>query len=472
MKLFVVVSSFFLLTNIFAQTDTIYLAYLGGYTFEDPIIPYSAYTAHFDALNKPYLYSACQELGLLSFSYDIDGNVIPTDTLTPFAFGGLKPTNVFQKEELLYVSLGGFAGLFPQKAGLAIVDISNPENMSIISHWDSAAFNQGSAIVIVHNTTAFLGAMEKGVIALDVNNPSAPVYLSNIIPDPNYPDIPGLFSTPNARGMTMYGDDFLILCYDHGGLRKIDVSNPAAMIETDMYMNWDIYTSAAPAYNNVAIKNDIAYVTVDYCGMDVINLATDSMINIFWYNPWECAPDNWQDNPGHSNSIVISADSNLLFMSGGDSEVLMFDITNPEEPKKVGAYAFPFDSVVAWSADVHENLVSLALVNNSIFGVPYYSNVGGVYLLQWNGAFQNMDPLNTGSISVFPNPADAFLYVQTENANTNLTYRIFDLTGRIMQTGIIDIQLTVSIRNLTPGIYLLEIFSDTDKMNPVLFMKK
>ncbi|MFN3940963.1 MAG: hypothetical protein ACK4IY_10265, partial [Chitinophagales bacterium] len=338
-------------------------------------------------------------------------------------------------DELLYVSLGGFAGLFPQKAGLAIVDISNPEIMSIVGQWDSAAFNQGSAIVIVHNTTAFLGAMEKGVIAIDVNESSNPAYIGNVIPDPNFPDVPGLFSTPNARGMAMYGNNILIVCYDHGGLRKIDVSNPAAMTETDKYMNWDIYNSAAPAYNNVVIKNDIAYVTVDYCGMDVVNLATDTMTNIFWYNPWNCAPDNWQDNPGHSNSIVISADSNLLFMSGGDSELLVFDITIPEEPKKVGAYAFPFDSIVAWSADVYENYVSLALVNNSILGVPYYSNVGGVFLLEWSGVSENINEIPDVEVRIYPNPADVNLFISSSDATPLHMYAIKDITGRILLSG-------------------------------------
>ena len=112
------------------------------------------------------------------------------DTLVPSVFAGLKPTNVWQESNTLYVSLGGYAGLIPQRAGLAVVDVSDPANMSLTAQWDSIAWNQGSAKVIKHGNTVFLGAMERGVIAIDVSDPADPQWLSTFLPDPDFPDIP------------------------------------------------------------------------------------------------------------------------------------------------------------------------------------------------------------------------------------------------------------------------------------------
>ena len=109
------------------------------------------------------------------------------------------------------------------------------------------------------------------------------------------------------------------------------MSDPSNMTETGMYMNWDLYDVAAPAYNNVAVIGDYAYVPVDYCGLDVVYLAGDTMSNAFWFNPWECTELNWDGAPGHANEVRVVGDS-LLFISGGDSEVLVFDVTGPFHP--------------------------------------------------------------------------------------------------------------------------------------------
>lgn len=455
-----------------AQTGVVNFDFRGEYIFNDPFLPYSAYTAHFDDLDRPYMYSACLDLGLVVFQYDTTGIIDPVDTILPAAFSGLKPTNVFQKDNLLFVSLGNFTGLFPQKAGMAILNTDDPENVLLISQWDSTIFNQGCAIVIVHDNYAFLGAMEKGIIALDISDPLNPFFIDSLLPDPDFPDMPGLFSTPNARGMAMYGDDYLMLCYDHGGLRKIDVSNPYDLHETGKYMNWDLYLNAAPAYNNIVVKNNIAYVTVDYCGMDVIRLDTDTMTNVMWYNPWDCNFDNWDGNAGHTNGIVLSEDEKFVFLSGGDSEVLTFNITEPDAPVFYGQYAFPYDSTVDWSLDVNENFVSLALVDNSIFGTPYYSDKGGVQLLWWDAVYPTSLPdIVKEDMQIFPNPATQFLYIQTGEINSYFYFEIMDTGGRIMSAGYQLQHQPVETENLPAGIYCVKIITDKQVATVKTFIK-
>ena len=101
-----------------------------------------------------FIYSACLELGLVTFEYDASGNIWPVDTLVPSVFAGLKP-RTSGRNPTLCMSLGGYAGLIPQRAGLAVVDVSDPANMSLTAQWDSIAWNQGSAKVIKHGNTVF-----------------------------------------------------------------------------------------------------------------------------------------------------------------------------------------------------------------------------------------------------------------------------------------------------------------------------
>ncbi|HPR29958.1 MAG TPA: T9SS type A sorting domain-containing protein [Chitinophagales bacterium] len=448
-----------LLSGLQAQVDTVLLDEAGHFYFEDPFLPYSAYTSDLDELDRPFIYSACLELGLVTFEYDASGNIWPVDTLVPSVFAGLKPTNVWQESNTLYVSLGGYAGLIPQRAGLAVVDVSDPANMSLTAQWDSIAWNQGSAKVIKHGNTVFLGAMERGVIAIDVSDPADPQWLSTFLPDPDFPDIPGLFSTPNARGLCMYGDDMLLVCYDHGGLRMLDVSDPSNMTETGMYMNWDLYDVAAPAYNNVAVIGDYAYVPVDYCGLDVVYLAGDTMSNAFWFNPWECTELNWDGAPGHANEVRVVGDS-LLFISGGDSEVLVFDVTDPSTPVMKGAYAYPGDSIVAWGMDVKDNLVSLALIDNSVLQVPYYSDKGGVMLLNMEVVIPaDMQENHDLRIHLYPNPAYDRIHVSGLQTGSAF-YSLRAMDGRILATGTIIDNGAISISALPSGWYQLVLTMD------------
>ena len=461
-----------LYTQTSGQADSVALELAGAYIFDNPIIPYSAYTSDFDKLGRPYFFSACQELGLLTFKFDALGTIIAVDTLSPSIFAGLRPTNVSQVDALVYVALGSFAGLFPQRAGMAVLDAADPESLTLLGQWDSSAFNQGCADILIHNNKAYLAAMEKGIISLDVSDPVHPVFLDNIIPDPLFPDIPGLFTTPNARGLGLYHSDTLLLCYDHGGLRKIDISDPANMMETGMYMNWDLYDIAAPAYNNVVVKNTTAFATVDYCGIDVIDLEGDTMTNVFWFNPWDCAPDNWDGRPGHTNGITYYAENDLLFVSGGDSEVLVFDISETTHPVWNGAYAFPGDSIVAWSLDVHDGFVSLALVDNSVVGVPYYSDKGGVELLRWEAFYTNqIEQTPNRQITIFPNPVQENIFLRSTMDLTNILYSIKNMQGEIVQSGTLPSYNIIALQQLPANMYILQLYDSDATMFAEMFIK-
>lgn len=442
--------------NINAQTDTVNISYISEYYFEHPFLPYSAYTSVFNKNDAPYIYSACRELGIVTFDISDINDPIPVDTIGTASLNGLLPTNLKQTGNYLYCSLGGYDGFFPQKPGLAILDLSNPSNPEVTDIWDTIIFDQGAAIAISDGEFAYLGAMDDGVILLNVNNKNDIKFISSFLPDPDFPEVAGIFSTPNARGLSLYGSDKLMVANDAGGLRMIDISDKENPVEIGKYVNMGIEDIAQSAYNNIVIVDHYAYIAVDMCGLDVVDISDEEMETIYWFNPWNCDSSNWIGRPGHTNEIEVVGDS-LLFVSGGDSELLIFDITNRENPVLVGEYINEFDSIVAWGVDVHENYVSLALVNNEIVQIPYYSNIGGITILEWD-AIPYVSIFNTErnriDIEISPNPADNLIQIQSNLLWQNCD--IIDVNGRAVKH--VEYTNSIDCINMENGLYLIRFF--------------
>lgn len=444
-------SCFSLGFSAFGQsTDTVNISYVSGFEFS---WTYSSYTALFDQQQRPYIYTANSELGVITFDITDINDPTPIDTLWQIDFGTLKPQNLFLDNDLLYVALGGFQGLALQRAGLAIVDVSNPETPTILAQWDSTAYMQGAAVVEVANGVAYLGAMEEGVIILDVSDPSNISFMSVATLDDQFPHVPGLFSVPNARGLSIKGDT-LIVCNDAGGLRMVDVSDPYNPIEVGKYVNWSLDSIAQPAYNNVLLVEDYAYVPVDYCGLDVVNVADTNMFNVHWHNPWACDPTNWNGRPGHTNQVRRVDD--LIFVSGADSEVLVYDITDRENPIQVGLYANVGDSIVSWGIDANDQYICLALVDNSLAQIPYISDHGGIIILEYQ-SLVGVRPMEVGTFEVYPNPSTGLVSLNFEESMEREIV-ILDQVGRnILSERSVASKVQLDISNLPKGLYFIQV---------------
>jgi hypothetical protein len=83
------------------------------------------------------------------------------------------------------------------------------------------------------------------------------------------------------------------------------------------------------------------------------------------------------------------------------------------------------------------------------------------------GAPTNIDNVNIKTISVSPNPAKNILMVQGLSEKT--TYKILDLNGKIVTTGITDPNSNlVTINQLNTGAYFLVL----DNLGKVKFIKE
>ena len=394
-----------------AQSDTLLFTPVSGYAYA---APYSAYTAHFDRLGRPFIYTANKEYGVVLFDYSDLQNIKPAHVFPVPDFQNLKPTDLVQQGQYLYVSLGDFNGLPPQRAGLAVLDVSDPYSATLVGQWDSTTFNKGSAAVRVDGDYAYLGAMDKGVIVLDISNPIQPEFVSHLDLDLDWPVPPGLFSVPHARGLALRGDE-LWVCFDAGGLRLVDLSDRKNPKESSKYINSDLDAVAQPAYNTAAIAGNYLFAAVDYCGLDVVEISDPlHPQNAAWQNPWNCTNTSWDGSPGHTNQVATACHDSLLFLSGGDSELLAYSISDPGHPRQVGQWAMLKDSAATWGVDANDSLVVLAQIWNPL-NTPYIAKKGGIQLLRWHcpqlTSSQQARPEDFG-FTVSPNPARGIAQVQ------------------------------------------------------------
>ncbi|MCB0530731.1 MAG: T9SS type A sorting domain-containing protein [Lewinellaceae bacterium] len=446
----------------FAQTSTVVFTPVAEYPYP---APFTAYTAHFDKLHRPYIYTANKEYGVIIFDFSDLQNPTPVRTFTTQQFQSLKPTDLVQQGNYLYVALGAFGGLSPQPAGVAIIDISNPANAAIVGQWSDAAFDKGCAAIRVGGDFAYLGAFERGVIIVDVSKPAMPAYRSHVELDLNWPVMPGLFNVPHARGFALRGNE-LWTCFDAGGLRLVDISDKNAPFESAKYINTDLTDAAAPAYNTATIVGNYLYAAVDYCGIDVVDISALTLPeNAGWANPWNCTPANWDGRPGHTNQVTTACHDSLLFASGADSEIVAFSITDPAQPKLIGQFGALRDSVATWGVDANDSLVVLAQVWNPL-NTPYLAKHGGIRLLRWScpagtSSVQNPEP---AIVSIAPNPVSDRLQIRFNSSEKGTAECLLrDMQGRLVRRFPIDLSAVsepvfqLDMAGLPRGVYLLSL---------------
>lgn len=434
-----------------AQPLSIHLEPLAGFGYTRF---FSNYATVFDRLDRPYMYAAAKELGLLVFDLRHPDAPVPIDTLRGAPMHQLDVTNLFQQGTRLYAALGGIQGI-PQKAGLAVLDVQNPEQPQVLGVWESPDFKQGCAIVQVDGQYAYLGAMEEGLLILDVADPGNIQLLSRFKPDPAWPG--AVVTPPNARGLAIR-NQFAYLCYDAGGLRIIDVSDKVHPFEVGRYVNTALTAQAAPAYNNVRLSWPYAFVAVDYCGLEVIDVGQAATPkNVAWLNPWSCKSTSWFGSKGHLNELVLSADQVFLFASGGDSELLVFDVRNPAQPQIATTYAMPGDSSATWGVDVWHDRLALSYINNSSFPLfqPFYADFGGIQWWQWqrSTAVQQADQSGAG-VQTYPNPIQARFLLVLPAPLAGDILRIWDLYGNpVLDRAIYGNTVEVAAADWPPGVY-------------------
>lgn len=329
-----------------------------------------------DASGRPYLYAALKSGGVGVVDSATGRTIAAVATRD---LGGLDAANLVQSGDRLYVALGDFFAAGGAKAGLAIIDVRDPRSPRVRSLWTSEERLNGSTAVVTDGRTVYLGAMREGVFVFDATA-SALAPLAIIKPDVNFPTPkPGRMAHPNARGLALRGDT-LYVAYDAGGLRVVDVRDRAAPVEIGRYVNPQTGRKQQ-AYNNLVLDGDVAYVAVDYCGVEAVDIADPrAMRQMGWWNPWGCErwTNTWFNSGGHTNQIVLDAALRRLYVSGGDSELSVLNVSIAGQPSLMSSYGGVKDGRGTWGLAVGRDAVYLGYIKTIL---PFRGTWSGIEAL-------------------------------------------------------------------------------------------
>jgi len=414
-----------------------------------------------DLLGRPYLYVAQKEAGLTIYDITNISSPVLVKNIPIDSLDMLHVMNLQQDSNYLYLALGNSFNT-GQNPGMAIIDISTPTTASVTSVWKSGFTTGGSGIVKVENNYAYLGAMYNGLMILDISNKSNITYVSRYVPNRNYPTTvnPASDTTHyNARGLEVK-NSIAYLCYDKGGFRVINCTNKNNLVETGRYCN-PVLNSLQRAYNNIVIEDTLAYIAVDYCGMEILNIKDTAHITLCsWWNPWHCQsnPFNWFGSNGHTNEIEYNKNCKLIFLSSGKSDMRIVDVSNPTAPDSCNYYGNIVDSLGTWGLSMNGNNIFLSYICTP--GVPFYSNWTGVKIITYSGC--NVTGIEEVSkkndVSVYPVPNSGSFVVEPNNSARQML-QVYDISGKLVLSQYIQGKTNLNASNLSEGVYNLSLIS-------------
>lgn len=422
-----------------------------------------------DQNNQPYLYVANKEGGLKVYNISTITSPALVATIPTTQFDTLDVMNLSQQGNYLYLALGNtFTN--PQKGGMAIIDVSNPSTPSVTDFYVVPGSSTGAGIVKAEGNYAFLGAMQSGLIILDITNKSNIQAISQFIPSINFPPVtspnPNLY---NARGMEVK-NSIVYLCYDAGGIRIINCVNKNAPVETGRWCNPVMYSpmNHPKAYNNIVLDDSLAYVAVDYAGMEVLNLSDTSAISMTgWWNPYNSPNNNWFTSPSHTNEIVLEKDCKRVFMSTGKSDMMVVDVSDPTQPDSCNMYGGTANNIGTWGIGLWQNQIYLSYICSVI---PFSSSLTQTTILTFNSCPVGInEQIDNNSISIYPNPFSEQAVLTSSKTLNNASIRIHNVLGQCVKSieQVNGNEVIIEKEELEEGVYFVQVFEKNSVLKTI-----
>jgi len=419
-----------------------------------------------DQNNQPYLYVANKEGGLKVYNISTITSPTLVATIPTTQFDTLDVMNLSQQGNYLYLALGNtFTN--PQKGGMAIIDVSTPSSPSVTDFYVVPSSSSGGGIAKAEGNYAYLGAMQSGLVILDITNKSNIQFVSQFIPSINFPPVtspnPSLY---NARGMEVK-NSIVYLCYDAGGIRIINCVNKNTPTETGHWCNPAMYSplNHPKAYNNIVLDDSLAYVAVDYAGMEVLNLADTSAISMTgWWNPYNSPNNNWFTSPSHTNEIVLEKNCKRVFMSTGKSDMIAVDVSDPTQPDSCNMYGGTANNIGTWGIGLWQNQIYLSYICSVI---PFSSSLTQTTILTFNSCPVGINEQEVNSfISIYPNPFSEQAKLTSSINLNNAKIRIHNLQGQCVRTidRVNGTEVTIVLEKLEAGVYFINIQTENNSI--------
>ncbi len=330
--------------------------------------------------------------------------------------------------------------------GMMIFDLTHAADSIVRTYWSTEFFDKAHSITLdTVSGHIYLngGNAGQGIIVLDASqNPDKPTFLG-------HPDIPGGYVHDSyVRGDTLYCSS------GYDGYYVLDFRNATAPTL--------ISSISTGGYNHnswLTLDGKYAYYTEEvprglpiHC-VDLTDLTTTGDMEIAL-----AFLDNLQA-PNDSVKLAISHNvyikNNLLFNSQYEDGLLVYDISVPTSPVLKAHY------------DTHPQNTAY----NGYFGnwgnypwLPSGTIVAcdmqnGMYLLRLNPNVGTRQPDNIFGVEIYPNPANDLLQIKFhEQNNQDGAYRLFNMSGQMVQEGVIAGGGTkVNMMPLQSGMYFIEI---------------
>ena len=105
------------------------------------------------------------------------------------------------------------------------------------------------------------------------------------------------------------------------------------------------------------------------------------MRQVGWWNPWDAHTFSnlWINSPGHTNQLVVDARRKLVYLSAGDSELQVVDVSKPQNPRLVQSFGQPENKLGVWGLAVAPDYIYLTYIKTI---VPFQSTWSGVKALR------------------------------------------------------------------------------------------
>jgi len=253
--------------------------------------------------------------------------------------------------------------------GLQVVDISNP-----VAPTSAGAYSTGGDTwgVAVSGNVAYLGVSSLGFVAVDVTDPTNPVWLSTTaagsarrleivgdlvyvaghgalyafdVTDPSNPAMVDSYVTPGvASAVDVDGEHAYVADGTVGGLQVIHCAFPAGPVSVGSY-------DTPYQTHELCVAGDYAYLADGHGGLQVIDVS----------DPLTPSLAGSYDTGGFGNDVCVSGDH--AYLAQGLDGLAVIDVTDPGSPSLVGTYA---DAYYYYGVDVSGDLLCVA---DGIFGM-------------------------------------------------------------------------------------------------------
>ncbi|MBF0129304.1 MAG: DUF4347 domain-containing protein [Alphaproteobacteria bacterium] len=197
---------------------------------------------------------------------------------------------------------GNYAYVADDRAGLRVIDISNPVSPSLLGTYDTPGYASG---VVVNGTYAYVADLNRGLQVINISNPASPSLAGS------------LWLAGSTFGVTVSGN-YAYAASNDSGFYVIDISNPASpsLVGT--------YNTSGRAFG-VAVSGNYAYVADGNSGLQVINISNPASPIVGTY-----------DTSGNASGVAVNG--GYAYVADSNSGLQVISISNPASPSLVGTY--------------------------------------------------------------------------------------------------------------------------------------